>query len=160
MIKKITDQLGIEKDCSGLDKLPDLELSMGSGEFTERFSLPPSAYVMQVEEVVDRTSLLDWMLGRPRRLVKQRVCLPAFMPLDKEDPKLGPVFILGMNFLRECLSENFSSSCSEGFYVILGGEWFVLTRTGREGEEAGGGETDSTGRWLGTIAREKCSSIL
>lgn len=65
----------IRQDCSNLDELPDLVFELGS----HNFSMPPSAYVIQVA---------------------YEMCIPAFMDLDMSTD-LGAVWVLGMPFLRQ-----------------------------------------------------------
>jgi len=98
-IEGLVTELGIKEDCSNMKHLPNLEFSFGEGDMTEHFSLPPSAYVMRVEQLKETTGIWDWLLAQPRKFQEETVCVPAFMPLDK-DSNLGPVFIMGMSFLR------------------------------------------------------------
>lgn len=85
----------VKSDCSNIDQLPNLEFTLGS----EQFSLPPKAYVMKVTSAdVADSSIWDWVMGTPKVKIVNS-CMPAFMPLDKHS-QFGPVFILGMPFLR------------------------------------------------------------
>jgi len=89
----------VKQDCSNIDELPNLEFSLGEGKKTEFFSLPPRAYVMKVTNAdIADTSIWDWVMGTPKIKIVN-TCMPAFMPLDKHS-QFGPVFILGMPFLR------------------------------------------------------------
>jgi hypothetical protein len=89
----------VKSDCSNVDQLPNLEFTLGSGDKAEHFSLPPKAYVMKVTSAdVADTSIWDWVMGTPKVKIVNS-CMPAFMPLDKHS-QFGPVFILGMPFLR------------------------------------------------------------
>lgn len=63
----------IKSDCSNLHTLPSLHFDLDGLPL----ELPPHAYVMQ----------------------ENGMCMPAFMDIDKQS-QLGPVFILGMPFLR------------------------------------------------------------
>merc|ERR1719263_722742 len=48
---------------------------------------------------VEDQSILDWIWGTKPKVNIVDTCMPAFMPLDKNS-QFGPVFILGMPFLR------------------------------------------------------------
>lgn len=63
----------IRRDCSNLHSLPSLRMKIGGHDI----ELPPAAYVMQ----------------------GYGGCKPGFMSIDKQS-QLGPVWILGMPFLR------------------------------------------------------------
>jgi len=84
----------INLDCSGMEDLPDIQFTLGE----DTFSLPPNAYVMKVTTAEMDPSLWDWLMGTPKVQVKDE-CVPAFMPMDKVS-QFGPIFILGMPFLR------------------------------------------------------------
>lgn len=73
----------VRADCSNLSDLPVLRLSLG-GVAVE---LPPKAYVMRVRKSS------SWY-GEP-----EMECRAAFMTINKHS-ELGPVWILGMPFLR------------------------------------------------------------
>jgi cathepsin D len=75
LVAKLVQQ--IKKDCSNLDELPDLVFQLGD----QRFTLPPSAYVV------------EWRAG------DQRICVPAFTDFNMNSQH-GAVWILGMPFLR------------------------------------------------------------
>jgi len=98
-IEGLVTELNILEDCSNMKSLPNLEFSFGEGEQTEFFSLPPSAYVMRVSQLKETTGIWDWLLAEKRTFKEETICVPAFMPLDKESD-MGPVFIMGMSFLR------------------------------------------------------------
>ncbi|CAD7943292.1 unnamed protein product [Amoebophrya sp. A25] len=110
VIEGLLAKVNIKEDCSNLDELPPLEFMFGNGTFTESFLLPPSAYVMRVEQTQQQMGVLEWFkaaakggLSQARKATSGKnatICVPAFMPLDKEDARLGPVFIMGMSFLR------------------------------------------------------------
>eukprot|EP00391_Amoebophrya_sp_Ameob2_P005908 CAMPEP_0178992948 /NCGR_PEP_ID=MMETSP0795-20121207/6413_1 /TAXON_ID=88552 /ORGANISM="Amoebophrya sp., Strain Ameob2" /LENGTH=699 /DNA_ID=CAMNT_0020684917 /DNA_START=39 /DNA_END=2138 /DNA_ORIENTATION=+ len=99
VIEELVNSIGIKEDCSNLEDLPDLEFTFGKDEFQEHFALPPSAYVMKVEQTEDQTGMREWLMGQ-KKSETVTACVPAFMPLDKEDERLGKVFIMGMSFLR------------------------------------------------------------
>mmetsp|Transcript_21597 Transcript_21597/g.57095 ORF Transcript_21597/g.57095 Transcript_21597/m.57095 type:complete len:467 (-) Transcript_21597:77-1477(-) len=76
----------VRSDCSNLYDLPVLRLTLG-GVLVE---LPPKAYVMKVAK---STNASDWYGETQYR------CTAAFMTINKRS-NLGPVWILGMPFLR------------------------------------------------------------
>jgi len=86
-------QLMIHRDCSNLHALPVLKIRLGNVDV----ELPPKAYVIKVARPVsDRnSSLWSQMFGAGER----NECTAAFMTIDK-DSQYGPVWILGMPFLR------------------------------------------------------------
>jgi len=98
-IENLVTQLNIKDDCSNMKNLPNLSFSFGEGENQEHFSLPPSAYVMKVSQLKETTGIWDWLLAKKRSFKEETICVPSFMPLDKESD-MGPVFIMGMSFLR------------------------------------------------------------
>lgn len=85
----------IDPDCSNLDSLPDITFQLGGGTVT----LPPAIYVIKVTGYVEESqNIVDALFGPPRlRAVTQ--CVPAFMEVNMKT-KWGPVWILGMPFLR------------------------------------------------------------
>jgi len=91
----------IEEDCSNLNQLPNLELKLGDLDVV----LPPSAYVMKVVESSVEAPATIWEALFTKPKVKREVaCIPAFMQLDKMS-QFGPVWILGMPFLRHYYTE-------------------------------------------------------
>lgn len=90
-------QLGsyLKKDCSNIHSMPVLQLML-DGLLIE---LPPSAYVMQIQSTVqERTTIWELLFDPPdAKLVSQ--CVLGFMSLEKSS-QFGPVWILGMPFLR------------------------------------------------------------
>jgi len=85
----------IKEDCSNVHDLPVLQMTLD----TTVISLPPSAYVMKVQSrVYQNSSLWDHLYEGPR-YVYQDKCYAAFMTIDKNS-QFGPVWILGMPFLR------------------------------------------------------------
>lgn len=94
----LSDQ--INKDCSNLDDLPDITFELDG----QKFSLPPAAYVMEVEfEEVKQITLLEKGIQKKiKELHEQGVtrgCVAAFQEIDHET-QFGPMMILGMPFLR------------------------------------------------------------
>lgn len=86
----------IKKDCSNLDKLPDLTFRLGD----EDFVLPPAIYVMQLTYYEPKPQNVWENLFKPPELQAVTECVPSFMQMDKKTPNYGPVWILGMPFLR------------------------------------------------------------
>lgn len=74
----------IRGDCDDLKALPSLNLQLGG----QTFSLPPSAYTVQLLD-----SVADGGGARPR------ICLPAFMKMNVTTT-MGELWLLGMPFLR------------------------------------------------------------
>jgi hypothetical protein len=83
----------VKTDCSNLQQLPVLEIRLGD----VLVELPPKAYVMQVQTTVQANSTVYGRLVR--RTEVQNECVAAFMMIDKQSD-YGPVWILGMSFLR------------------------------------------------------------
>lgn len=100
VIEALLQGLGVSQDCGNMDKLPDLQFSFGEGKYKQEFSLPPSAYLIRVEEMVHHQNVWEWWTGQPGTFTKETSCVPAFMPLDKDSGDFGPIFIMGMSFLR------------------------------------------------------------
>lgn len=86
----------IKKDCSNLDQLPDITFYLGN----EKFELPPAIYVLQLSHYVDKKQNIWDGLFKPPELELVTECIPGFMQMDKRAPQYGPVWILGMPFLR------------------------------------------------------------
>lgn len=86
----------IDPGCGNLDTLPDLTFRLGE----ETFSIPPSIYVIEVEDIrqADQTIWDAWM--GPPELIKEKKCIPAFLEMNMMEAQYGPVWILGMPFLR------------------------------------------------------------
>jgi len=85
----------IKLDCSNLATLPVLEFQLDG----KLIRLPPAAYVMQVRQRVwDNSTIWRTVMKntRPDMVYK---CQAAFMNIHK-DSAHGPVWILGMPFLR------------------------------------------------------------
>jgi len=85
----------IRRDCSNLRALPVLRMKL-DGKMIE---LPPGAYVMRTQRRVNKNSsiLRRLFTGSAHDYVNE--CSAAFMTLDKGS-QFGPVWILGMPFLR------------------------------------------------------------
>jgi len=90
----------ISQDCSNIEDLPDLTFELGGKKFT----LPPAAYVIEVEFGNARqVSLL--LQSTQRKLASlqsqglRRACVAAFQETDHMT-QFGPMMILGMPFLR------------------------------------------------------------
>jgi len=86
----------IEKDCSNLGSLPDITFNLGA----ELIILPPAIYVMKVTHYVEKPQTVWESMVEPPSLIPVTECVPAFMPMDKMTTQYGPVWILGMPFLR------------------------------------------------------------
>jgi len=86
----------IDPECKNLDTLPDITFNLGQ----ESFTLPPAIYVIKVTGYVEeRQEVWDAMFGPPKlKAVTQ--CVPAFMEINMMAKEHGPVWILGMPFLR------------------------------------------------------------
>eukprot|EP00746_Dinoflagellata_sp_MGD_P003629 gnl/MRDRNA2_/MRDRNA2_107044_c0_seq1.p1 gnl/MRDRNA2_/MRDRNA2_107044_c0~~gnl/MRDRNA2_/MRDRNA2_107044_c0_seq1.p1 ORF type:complete len:471 (+),score=75.12 gnl/MRDRNA2_/MRDRNA2_107044_c0_seq1:114-1526(+) len=86
----------IDPECGNLDTLPDITFTLGQDTFT----LPPAIYVIRVTGYVeDRQDVWEAMFGPPKlKAVTQ--CVPAFMEINMVAKDHGPVWILGMPFLR------------------------------------------------------------
>lgn len=81
----------IAMDCSNIKDLPNLVFKLGGHEF----SLPPSAYVAEVDQVVSAKFASKF---------PPRTCFAAFNKIDMRHWQFGPVWILGLPFLREYLT--------------------------------------------------------
>lgn len=86
----------IKKDCSNLDDLPDITFNLGP----ERFVLPPAIYVLQLTFYSEKPQSVWEAMFKPPELVEHTECVPGFMQMDKLTANYGPVWILGMPFLR------------------------------------------------------------
>lgn len=85
----------VQRDCSNIHALPVLKFVL-DGNTVE---LPPQAYVMQVTETVARNASIWQSMFDGPEYEEATVCQSAFMTIDKHS-QLGPVYILGMPFLR------------------------------------------------------------
>jgi hypothetical protein len=97
ILKKIDAHGGVKSDCSNIDDLPTIHLSIG-GTTVE---LPPQLYVAKLKDVEEEQTVGWGMFKFPfktGRLVE--ACLPLFMEMDMTTALHGPVWILGMPFLR------------------------------------------------------------
>jgi len=85
----------IDPDCGSLDHLPDITFILGDGQI----SIPPAIYVIRVTGYVQESQdIVDSLFGPPKmKAVTQ--CVPAFMEINM-NTKWGPVWILGMPFMR------------------------------------------------------------
>lgn len=85
----------VNEDCSNLHELPTLHFQVDGIDL----ELPPRAYVLRMTgKVVDFDKIWDLLFFKPRYKTVN-ICVPAFMKLDMVS-KFGPVWILGMPFLR------------------------------------------------------------
>eukprot|EP00927_Polykrikos_kofoidii_P056762 TRINITY_DN50842_c0_g1_i1.p1 TRINITY_DN50842_c0_g1~~TRINITY_DN50842_c0_g1_i1.p1 ORF type:complete len:493 (+),score=50.52 TRINITY_DN50842_c0_g1_i1:196-1479(+) len=84
----------VQSDCSNLQELPIIELQLDGVPI----QLPPHAYVIQQAVSTSPNSSMwgDLFQGGPTR---QWECAAGFMTIDRVSD-LGPVWILGMPFLR------------------------------------------------------------
>jgi hypothetical protein len=85
----------IKRDCSNLHVLPALTLEL-DGHLVD---LPPKAYVMKTKARVYKNSSIWKALLRGSSYDEVDECSAAFMTMDKVS-QYGPVWILGMSFLR------------------------------------------------------------
>ena len=119
LMQTLLDQLGsgVEEDCSNVDSLPSLTFRLGTPEAPMDFVLPPRMYVTRSREEAeeaaspgqgqDSTGFLSGTLGEMnasaavagKKLGRER-CMVVFMELNMEDRDYGPVWILGMPFMR------------------------------------------------------------
>jgi hypothetical protein len=86
----------IKKDCSNLDDLPDISFNLGS----EQFALPPAIYVLQLSYYRPKAQGVWEAIFSPPELELVTECVPSFMQMDMRTANYGPVWILGMPFLR------------------------------------------------------------
>jgi hypothetical protein len=85
----------VKQDCSNIHTLPVLTMKLDGVEI----ELPPRAYVIQNKRSVGHnSSAWDWLYPGSR-YDRGSECFAAFMHIDKRS-QLGPVWILGMPFLR------------------------------------------------------------
>jgi len=86
----------IKKDCSNLAELPDIEFNLGG----VMFDLPPQIYVMQLTHFVEKPQAVWERMYSPPELIAVTECVPSFMSIDMQTENSGPLWILGMPFLR------------------------------------------------------------
>jgi len=85
----------VKKDCSNIDTLPVLHMKLDGVDI----ELPPMAYVIRTARAVSsNSSIWDWMYPGSSYESGDE-CTAGFMAIDKQS-QLGPVWILGMPFLR------------------------------------------------------------
>jgi len=87
----------VNPDCSNIDSLPTIRMQMGG----HTLELPPQLYVAKLKDVEEEQTVGWGMFKFPfktGRLVE--ACLPLFMEMDMTTALHGPVWILGMPFLR------------------------------------------------------------
>mmetsp|Transcript_139154 Transcript_139154/g.242157 ORF Transcript_139154/g.242157 Transcript_139154/m.242157 type:complete len:450 (+) Transcript_139154:144-1493(+) len=90
----------LNPDCSNIDSMPVLRFVLGGIPL----ELPPRAYVMKVHQLgmqipISPEGVWDMMRNGPNWQGVD-TCQVAFMVIDKHSPQWGPVWILGMPFLR------------------------------------------------------------
>jgi len=86
-----------EGDCSDLTGLPEFEFKING----ESFSLPPSSYVGEIDDVV--SSDLVKLMPHLRNREKRKGCVPVLMTLDA-DSQFGALWVFGMPFFRKYYS--------------------------------------------------------
>ena len=97
ILKKIDAHGGVKSDCSNIDDLPTIYLSIG-GTTVE---LPPQLYVAKLKDVQEEETVGWGLFKFPFQTGKLiEACLPLFMEMELATAFDGPVFILGMPFLR------------------------------------------------------------
>jgi hypothetical protein len=89
----------VKSDCSNIDALPVLHLTLGG----VNIELPPRAYVIKASLLglripLDPVGVWDFIVNGPTTTVVDQ-CTVAFMTIEK-DSQFGPVWILGMPFMR------------------------------------------------------------
>jgi hypothetical protein len=89
----------IKSDCSNIDSLPVIHLTLGG----VHLELPPRAYVIKASLLglripLDPVGAWDFIWNGPTTTVVDQ-CTVAFMTIEK-DSQFGPVWILGMPFMR------------------------------------------------------------
>jgi len=110
----------IHSDCDDLKALPSLDLQLGD----QTFSLPPSAYTVQLLD-----SAAD--AGSPR----PRICFPAFMQLNISTT-MGDLWLLGMPFLRHFYT--IFDRAAHKIHVAEQGAGCMPARLNTSSEAAGG----------------------
>lgn len=71
----------IDPECKNLESLPDISFDLGA----ERFVIPPSIYVVKMEKEENG----------------QAKCSPNFVEFNMQSKSHGPIWILGIPFLRQ-----------------------------------------------------------
>lgn len=89
----------IKPDCSNIDQLPVISMTLGG----VAIELPPRAYVIKASMLglrvpLDGAGIWDFVWNGPKTTVVDQ-CTVAFMTIEK-DSQFGPVWIIGMPFLR------------------------------------------------------------
>jgi len=89
----------VKPDCSNVDSLPVLYLTVGGVQI----ELPPRAYVIKASMLglripLDPVGVWDFIWNGPQTTIVDQ-CTVAFMTIEK-DSQFGPVWILGMPFMR------------------------------------------------------------
>ncbi len=123
LMQVLLDQLGngVEEDCSNVDSLPSLTFRLGPPDRPMDFVLPPNMYVTrsreepgeaEEEEAGFFSSSPSEAAAREQarranassaaggRKAGRERCMVVFMELNMEDRDYGPVWILGMPFMR------------------------------------------------------------
>lgn len=96
-LDKLAQQLpDVLEDCSNLHTLPNLRFTLDGKDF----DMPPSTWVLKVESEESTTQWFGPFKMKSKNGVKKTMCVPAFMEINMKS-QFGPVWILGMPFLRE-----------------------------------------------------------
>lgn len=96
-LDKLAQQLpDVSEDCSNLHSLPSIKFKLDGKEFL----LPPTTWVLKVESEESQTHWFGPFKMKSKNGAKRTVCVPAFMEMNMKS-QFGPVWILGMPFLRE-----------------------------------------------------------
>lgn len=94
-LRQLGRQVGpVKVDCSNLHELPMLRLQVDGNTL----ELPPRAYVLKFSGETELDQVWDIFQFRPQ-VQMDHICFPAFTAIDMTS-YLGPVWILGMPFLR------------------------------------------------------------
>ena len=119
----LLDQLGngVEEDCSNVDSLPSLTFRLGPPDRPMDFVLPPNMYVTRSREepgeadeeeagffssspseaaAREQARRANASSAAGGRKAGRERCMVVFMELNMEDRDYGPVWILGMPFMR------------------------------------------------------------
>merc|ERR1719161_1451352 len=86
----------IQPDCSNFESLPDLIFKLGG----ETFKIPASIYVIKMTGFVPKEQGIIESLFGPPQLEKVTECMPAFLEMNMNVREWGPMWILGMPFMR------------------------------------------------------------
>lgn len=96
-LDKLAQQLpDVLEDCSNLHSLPNLRFTLDGQDF----DMPPSTWVLKVESEESTTQWFGPFKMKSKTGTKKVMCVPAFMEINMKS-QFGPVWILGMPFLRE-----------------------------------------------------------